>query len=124
MGKPGDPRKREAQRRAGEQAGKPMYWQPFRHDACGCYLEWGMAVPDTRQATGALAHQQMVEFLRTTAPFPCPLHGSATGVPAAPLRGQEARYMFANDVWYRALPEERRLYADRLADAIAGGYEG
>lgn len=104
----------EATRIANE---NPMYWQEFRH-GCGCYLSWGIPVRGTDMATHANAQAQMFQFFDTIKVYPCPLHGSATGVPSAPLKEGERRYMPASNVYYRECPEDRRVYADRVAEHL------
>lgn len=98
---------------------RPMFWQPFRHDVCGCYLEWGMEVPDSGTASATWADLHMQEWLRTVRRFPCPQHGSATGNPEPPLNGDVPRHLKANGVWYRSMRESRKKYADRIADYLA-----
>jgi hypothetical protein len=118
MGKSGDPRKREQQVRGSSHPVEGIYWQPFRHK-CGCYLEWGAELPHADMQHAGLALELLRRFLRTAQRFPCPLHGSATGVPAEPLLPGQRRYMPANGVWYKECPADRQIYGDRLADHLS-----
>lgn len=95
----------------------PMFWQEFRH-RCGCYLQWGMRVPDASGMTHLMAQERVFQFFESIAPYPCPMHGSATGVPVSPLRSNECRYMPASTAWYRPCPPERRIYGDRVSDHL------
>lgn len=95
-------------------AGPDIFWLSLRH-RCGCYLDWGTPVRDRSPATRIKAQKELFEFFTRAAPFPCPLHGSATGAPAPALEPGECRYMPANGVWYRACPADRHIYGDRVA---------
>lgn len=95
-----------------------FYWQPFRH-VCGCRLEWGAELPHADRLHAIAAQQTLFAFLDAIKNYPCPMHGSATGVPAPPLGEGQRRYLRANDVWYMLCPPNRHLYGDRLADHLA-----
>lgn len=110
MGRSGDPRKRPG---AHGTANVVLFWQPFHHK-CGCYLEWGTEVPRATEFQGARAQESMFRFLKAIKDYPCPLHGSMTGIPAPPLGPEERRYLDASGVWYKQCPPESYLYADRL----------
>lgn len=94
------------------------YWHPFRH-VCGCYLDWGIEITDALSTTLTKAADDLTHFFRIAAPFPCPLCGSATGIPADTLGPDEVRYMPANRVWYQTCGEERKVFADRMADHLS-----
>lgn len=116
MGKSGDLRKRNAPKP------QAMFWQPFRH-MCGCYLAWGLEVPQEvvrGSAVAFLAQERVIGFLRDIKDYPCPMCGSTTGVPSPPLQTGERRYMPGSNAWYRALDDDQEVYADRLAGHLGG----
>jgi hypothetical protein len=74
-----------------------IYFLPLEHE-CGCCIEWGV---DERMK------DQLPGFLVAAAPYPCPMHGSASGEHASPLVEEEIRFLVANGVHYRLIPKWR-----------------
>ncbi|MEA2633808.1 MAG: hypothetical protein QOH92_575 [Chloroflexota bacterium] len=73
-----------------------IYWLPLVH-SCGCCIDWGVE-PNERE--------RLLDFLASAAPYPCPWHGSAGGIPS-PASPDAAVYLAGNDVWYRKAPPEQ-----------------
>jgi len=80
------------------------YWLPLEHP-CGCVIDWGV--------DSSIADQLASGFLPAAAPYPCPMHGSTTGVKEPPLAANEERYLVASGVWYRAAAEDQRINGER-----------
>lgn len=94
-----------------------MFWQPFRH-TCGCYLEWGTPVQDQSDFCVGVAQRGLIMFLQGAKNYPCPQHGSASGVPGPNLKEFVPVYMRAGQVWYRNCHEDQKVHADRLAGEL------
>jgi hypothetical protein len=94
-----------------------MFWQPFRH-GCGCYLEWGTPIQAETDFHVNVARHGLTMFLQGAKNYPCPQHGSSTGVPGPPLKEFVPVYMRACQVWYRACHEDQKVYADRLSESL------
>lgn len=114
--KPGKPRRE----RPGQNAGS-IFWLPMKH-ICGCYLAWGIEVPPyaaaDRMHVEMFAGTQIEQFLRTSHAYPCPMHGSASGVPSPPLEPGERRYIPQCNAWYMACPPDDYDKAEERAAAI------
>jgi hypothetical protein len=98
-----------------------IVWLPMKH-ICGCYLSWGCEVPQV-PVTDAdnwklFACTQIEQFLRTSHAYPCPMHGSASGVPSAPLVYGEKRYIPQCNAWYMACPPDDYDKAEERAAAV------
>lgn len=58
----------------------------------------------------------MSTFLPVAATHPCPLHGSASGVPAPELAPDEVRHLLGSNVWYRRASEDQRMNARKNSE--------
>ena len=83
-----------------------LYWLGLYHPACSCYLDWGVK----RRGNW---RERLDSFLSVAVGYPCPYHGSATGLPAGRERG--FIYWRANCVYYRPLAEGQKDNARRNA---------
>ena len=91
-----------------------IYWLPMLHP-CSDVIDWGV------EATPAEI-TRLDEFLIIAAQFPCPWHGSATGVPSNAGR-PGPNCLLANNIWYQEGQSDRAMDALRnrqLALARAG----
>lgn len=85
------------------------FWLPLEHP-CGCKLDWGV---DRRKAS------ELPVFLHSAAPYPCPMHGSMTGIREPALEAEEIRFIVQNGVYYRlAAPDQWENAARNRAVAI------
>jgi hypothetical protein len=89
-----------------------LYWLPLEH-TCGCIIDWGC---DDR------LREQLPRFLASAVHFPCPVHGSASGVPNAPLAPGERRYLAQADIFYRLA--DSALAADARRNRAAALQQG
>jgi hypothetical protein len=81
-----------------------IYWLPLEH-SCGCLIDWGY---DDR------FREELAQRMLVLAAYPCPMHGSATGVPAPSLGKDEERELLWNEgLFYRAAREEHRSNGQR-----------
>lgn len=75
-----------------------LFWLPLEH-SCGCIIDWGCDVDRKEE----LVHV----FFPAIAPFPCPMHGSASGKNSPPLEPDEVRYQVAHNFFYRMASEDQ-----------------
>lgn len=98
-----------------------VFFLPMKH-ICGCYLSWGIAVPPYDEKDRGhwvmFAGTQIEQFLRANHAYPCPMHGSASGVPSAPLMMGETRYVRQSNAWYMACPPDDYDKAEERAEQI------
>lgn len=106
----GDPRKRVPVGGTPLHPGRTVAY-PFTH-ACGCRLAWSCKHDPSESKESVAVRLEM--WLRTIAHMPCPMHGSASGVPEPPLMPGVVKIMAQQDgnVAYTLCPEDRYAFAD------------
>jgi hypothetical protein len=82
-----------------------MFWLPLAHP-CGCFIDLGVA---------ALESQRLPAFLSAAVDYPCPWHGSASGLPSDAGKDGVA-HLASADVWYRVAPEDQISNARRNSE--------
>jgi hypothetical protein len=85
---------------------KRLYWLGLYHATCGDFIDWGV------ECEGNWS-ERLARFLEVAVYFPCPWHGSTSGLAAERLSG--AVYLEENRLYYRPLAEGQEASARRNA---------